>query len=92
MLSSKDNFTVEEIVISDDQMQELNSILKKSTVSTKSKRMYIRSVMGGTCSACYDIPPTKKVTYDDLLEKNIFSYYFFPRQVQKPQKGDNGDS
>lgn len=56
-------------------MEELNSILKKSTGSTKSKRVYIRSVMGGTCSACYDAPPSIKVRYDVGDDSKLVVYY-----------------
>jgi hypothetical protein len=58
--NSKDNFTVEDVKIPDNEM--LNKILK-SRISTKSKNYAIRNYIGGICSMCDDVP-SRKIKYD----------------------------
>jgi hypothetical protein len=74
--SNNKKFVVEEVKIPDNQMQELNKILK-STVSAKSKSRVIRAVLGGTCSACFYVP-TKKVVYDVGDHIKLVDYYCDP--------------
>jgi hypothetical protein len=74
MQSSKDNFVVEDVIISTEEMQKLNKVLK-STVSTKSKSYAIRSYLGGTCSACFYVP-TKRVVYDVGDSCKLTDYYY----------------
>ena len=73
LLSSKDKFTVEEIKISTEKMQELNKIVK-SLVSTKNKNRMIRVVIGGNCTSCYGVPSIK-VSYDVLDGDKFIEFY-----------------
>jgi hypothetical protein len=55
MQSSKDNFVVEDVIISTEEMQKLNKVLK-STVSTKSKSYAIRSYLGEPVVLVFTFP------------------------------------
>jgi hypothetical protein len=67
MQSSK--FVIEDIVLSEQEMQELKSKLINHT----NKSYIIRKAAGGNCTSCLGIP-TKKVLYD-VGDGKLVDYY-----------------
>jgi hypothetical protein len=63
---------VEDIVITQEKMDELNSEVRRK--STSSKPAIIRKYAGGTCAYCGDIP-TKKLKYDIGYGDKLVEWY-----------------
>ena len=60
MISNKNKPVIEDVIISKEKMDELNSKLESSTINGG---RIIRKILGGSCTYCAGIP-TKKVAYD----------------------------
>lgn len=59
----KSNPIIQEIEITQQQLNDLYEKLKKSTVNSNGKYDIIKKYAGGVCLICSDIP-TKKIIYD----------------------------
>ncbi len=72
MLSSKNKKPlIEEIIISQEKLDELKSELKRSSIN---KNGIIRDYCGGTCVICQEIPKFK-VVYDIGQGSKLVDFY-----------------